>query len=211
MKKYIIALSIAALALTSAAPALAHSNGDNKGKNGFGNFFKFGHKIDNRLDASKFILTGTIASKTATSVSVTVQTSAHVANVTNNIATVNVASDTKITAEKNETITLANLNVGDQVSVGGSISGAALNATNIHVTYPVKKAFGKVTAKTATTVTLQNSITGTTQTVTVNPDTKISINGETKAITDVAVGDSGWVKFKVKTGVMIAKMVHLFR
>jgi hypothetical protein len=221
MKKSIIVLSILALVLT-ATPAFA-KNGkdkDNRGDKRFSKIFRqFGKRIDNNIDATKFVLTGTVASKTTASLVVTTQTTVHVPSLTNSLATVNVDANTKINGNSGA-ITIADILVGDKVIVMGNVSGTTLTATNVQVNTvktpeAKKKAFGEVTAKTTTdgvtSVTVKNNVTGITQSVTVDENTKVVINGETKAVADIAVGDRGWVKFRDQAGTMIAKIFSLFR
>lgn len=218
MKKSIIALFVAALMLT-ATPALA--KGNNHGENGrhLGKVFtkiedrmqKLGNKLDKLVPSDQFVLTGTVGSTTSGSVVVTVKNGVHLPTLTNNIATVNVDSNTKITGEKNQTVTLADIKAGQQLVVQGTVSGSLLTAKNVHLLFPVGKAFGEVTAKTDTSITIKNNVTGTTQTFTTNGDTKVTINGDSKALADLNVGDRGIVKFKSNLLGTVARIVNLFR
>jgi len=160
---------------------------------------------------NRFMVKGTVASVGTGSLVVTATKSENVPNMTNNQATVVVNASTKITGDKNDNFTLSNIMAGDQVIVHGTVTGTTLTATNINLKSVKKVAYGKVTAKTDTSVTITNTVTGTSQTVPVSTDTKVTINGETKTATDIAVGDSGWVKFKTRAGVIVTKIINLFR
>jgi hypothetical protein len=219
MKKYIVAFSIAAIAATAALPALAHDGGENENRQGAKLGVRLDHFLDANPDNSKFVVLGTVSSKTSGSLVITVKTTANVPNLVNSLATVNVNSDTKFTSN-NKVSTLADIVVGNKVIAIGTVSGSTLTATSVHINVDKKteeqarkkaKAFGEVTAKTDTSITIKNSLTNTTQTLTVDEDTKVKINGEVKTMADVQVGDSGWVKFKTSAGVMIAKIINLFR
>ena len=76
---------------------------------------------------------------------------------------------------------------------------------------PAGKAFGEVTAKTDTSITVKNNVTGATTTFTTDADTQVKINGETQTLADVQVGDRGFVKFKTQVSGFLAKMINLFR
>lgn len=226
MKKYIAILSLAALALT-ATTAFAH---ENEGEEGLGLKTKleaqaegkvikgpglhlgwFKH-LDADVDESRFVLAGTVTGKTATTLTVTVKGEVHASSVIgNNQATVTVASDAKIVADKNKTIALADIQTGSQVVISGTISGSTLTANKVHVILPRGKAFGEVTAKTDTSITVKNNVTGVSQTFTTNGDTKVNIDGEAKTTVDIQVGDRGFVKFRTEISGVIAKFIALFR
>lgn len=216
MKKAIVAFSIAAIALGAALPAIAHDGGEDRNDRGLRLGVKLESILENHLDNNHFMLMGTVSSKTSGSLVVTVKTSANVPTLTNSLATVNVNSETKFTSN-NKVSALADVKVGDKAIVIGTVNGTILTATSVHINvdkrseHRAQRAMGEVTAKTSDSITIKNSLTNTTQTVTVDDDTKVRINGETKTLADVQVGDSGWVKFKVQAGVMIAKIINLFR
>jgi hypothetical protein len=233
MKKYIAALSIAALALTTTV-AFAHDNNNDHDADHEGVEVHEGLEAHGTVEASfqgeglhlgilkhfdqnRFVLIGTIASVGSNSVTVNVQNSVN-ANVTNGQGTVATNSSTKVTAKGDEdnNLTLASLKAGDRVVVSGSVSGSVLTAIRIRVFGNKKneqpnKAFGSVTAKTADSITVTNSLTGVSQTFMTNGDTKVNINGEVKTLADVQVGDRGWVKFKTEVSALIAKFIALFR
>ena len=222
MKKILAMFAVAAISLSLATPVFAkNGNSDKNEKNNrsfrvneiFSKFKgEFKGKVENKnFDASQFLLSGTVGSTTSGSIVVNVKGSIHVPTLTNNLATVNVDANTKYTAEKNQTVTLADVKAGQQIVVKGTVSGTTLTAQMVHIMLPKGKAYGEVTAKTATSITVKNSVTGTTQTFTTDPDTNVKINGETKTTADVQVGDKGFVKFKTKISGMFAKVVNLFR
>ncbi|HYE22151.1 MAG TPA: DUF5666 domain-containing protein [Verrucomicrobiae bacterium] len=124
---------------------------------------------------------------------------------------VKIHSQTKITGNNGQATTLAAINVGDMVKAMGFIDNNVLKAEVINVSTPSQKVYGEVTAKTGTSVTIKNNATGETKTVTVNPETKVSINGEVKTAADIQVGDKGIVKFKAMLDTLVAKVVQLFR
>jgi hypothetical protein len=232
MKKTIATLAIAAMAL-SVTPAFAHEDGI-KAEGGMkahleaamskGNGNHFGiSKILNRIadkdkdnDAddsvqnNKFVIVGSVAASASGSLTLNVQHSINI-SVTNNQVSVVTNGDTKVTSnQKDTTVTLANLKVGDKVVVSGTVSGSTFTATSIRVMYKTV-AFGTVTAKTDTSITLTNAKTGVTQTFTTNGDTQVKVDGEAVASTDVQVGDKGFVKFKTDASILIAKFINLFR
>ncbi len=161
--------------------------------------------------SDQFSLTGTVGSTTSGSIVVNITSSRNVPAMTNNIVTVNVNGDTKYKADKHETVTLADIKAGQKVMITGSVNGSTLTAKSVQVKLPQGKVYGEVTAKTATSVTVKNSVTGVTQTINTDADTKVNINGEVKTVADVQVGDKGFVKFKTKLSGMFAKVVNLFR
>ncbi len=212
MKKSIIALTIAALAL-SVTPAFAEDqDSGHRGKNLFEAFNKIGKKIERALPESQFMVHGTVVSVGTSSLVVNAQNSVH-ANLSGNQATIVVNSDTKFTGNKHETMTLANIVAGNKVMIHGQVTGTTLTASRVHVQKDAekKRVVGTVTAKTDDSLTITNSLTGTSQTVALDSDTRVKINGETKTAADISVGDSGWIKLKVKAEAMVAKLVNLFR
>jgi cytoskeletal protein CcmA (bactofilin family) len=160
---------------------------------------------------NQFSLTGTVGSTTSSSIVVTVTNSKNLPTLNNNLATVNVDANTKYKADRTETVTLADVKVGQTVTITGTVNGTTLNGQTVHIKLPKGKVFGEVTAKTATSVTMKNSVTGVTTTINTDADTKVNINGEAKTVADVQVGDKGFVKFKTKLAGMFAKVVNLFR
>lgn len=222
MKNKLFAIaSIAAITLTlSANPVFANDkNGDKHEDRGLRlgqvmGEFRGELKLkdnDHGIDNSQFILMGTVGSTTSASIVVNVKGSVHVPTLTNNVATVNVNADTKYHAEKNQTVKLADIKAGQQVVIKGTVNGTTMTATWVHVIFPKGKAYGEVTAKTDTSITVKNSVTGTTQTFTTNSDTKVNINGEAKTTSDIKVGDSGFVRFKTTLTGVVAKIINLFR
>lgn len=230
MKKIITSLILGALVLT-ATPALAkNGNKDHEKNNGRAsisaaakfNLGLFSHDRDdddedddkNRF-VNRFSVVGTVSAKTDGSLTLTVQDSNKQRNV--NIAAgqsllLALNADTKYFATRNEATGLANLTVGEKVVVAGKLENNVYTATHVwDLGTPAQKSYGKVTAKTDTSITIQNSATGTTQTFTVDGDTKIAVNGEAKTIADINVGDAGVVKSKPKGDSLWAKIIKLFR
>lgn len=82
----------------------------------------------------------------------------------------------------------ADLTVGSSVVVSGTPgSGPSFSATDVTIVPPT--AFGTVTAKTGSTLTLKR-LNGTTITVDISTDTKIHVRGkDAGTLADVAVGD----------------------
>lgn len=228
MKKLIAMFAIAALALTFATPAVAKEGrgGDDRGErseNTLKNLIKMVERLDDRDDrdddddddddnlGSRFVLSGTVGSTTSASVVINVQNSRNLPALTNNLATVNVDSDTKFVAGKKNVAAMADVKTGQQIMVVGTVSGTTLTADIVQIKLPKGKVFGEVTAKTDTSVTIKNNVTGVTQTITTDADTDVRINGEEKTLADVQVGDRGFVKFKATLAGMIAKVINLFR
>jgi hypothetical protein len=225
MKKVFAIFTIAAIALSVIATPAFAKEGKNKHDDREDRGLRLGKimsefkgelklhddKHNNDLASNQFILMGTVGSTTSGSIVVNVKGSVHVPTLTNNLATINVDSNTKFLANKNQTVTLAEIKVGQQVVIKGTVSGSTLTATMVHIMFPKGKAYGEVTAKTDTSITIKNSVTGTTQTFTTNSDTEVKVNSESKTITDVQVGDKGFVKFKATLSGMVAKVINLFR
>lgn len=219
MKKAIAILSLAALALTSTAFAQDnnkdHQNKDNRGWH-LGIFNKLEHfedrtdKADKKVDATRFVLTGSVVATTSASITVNVKSQVH-ATVVNNQATVAVTADTKIARDKDQAAALASLKAGDQIVITGTLSGTTMTASKIHLIAVRGKAYGEVTAKTDTSITVKNAVTGVSQIFTTSGDTKVIVNGEAKTTADVQVGDKGFVKFKSDVSGLFAKFVALFR
>jgi hypothetical protein len=124
--------------------------------------------------------------------------------------TIKTNADTKITM-LGAASTMASLKAGQTVWTMGKTDASANVASWVHIKAEKKKIMGEVTAKTDTSITLKNNVSGQTTTVPFNDDTKVSINGEAKTMADVQVGDKGKVKLNVVLDVMVAKFVHLFR
>lgn len=222
MKKIISSIVLSAFVLT-ATPAFANNGHDNDGdkdrgirgsfnlKAGFGNIFN--KKDGKRISADRFSIVGTVTAASATGITVTAEESINASTVVKGqSATVTVNADTKYFVRKDGPVTLTDVKVGDRVVASGKLSGSVYLATHVwDLGIPAKKSYGKVTAKTDTSVTIQNNQTGTSQTFTVDGDTKIAINGEAKTITDINVGDAGMVKSKSDGTSLWAKIVMLFR
>ncbi len=209
MKKIIAYLAIATLAVTATAGiASAH---ENEGEDHVS--LLASHAEGLHLGLSKFEVKGTVSSATATSVVLNAKSGKHLSDIAvNGQVTVVINSDTKIRGNEDSSLVWSDLKAGDKVIVSGTISGSVLTATRIRdISQPVAKASGKVTAVSANSVTITNGLTGASQTVMTNADTKVMINGESKTAADIQVGDSGWVKFKNEAGALIAKFFNLFR
>lgn len=207
MKKVIAYFAIATLALTATVGlAAAHENEDHAS-------LKVAEVGGLRLGLSKFQVFGTVASATSSSVVLNAKGGKHLPDLAvNGQVTVVISGDTKIMGNDETVLTWADLKAGDKVVVSGSIDGSVLAAKRIRdVSQPKVKASGEITAISGNFVTITNGLTGVSQTVTTNDDTKVMINGESKTVADIQVGDSGWVKFKNEAGVLIAKFFNLFR
>lgn len=213
MKKILAVLSLAAVAL-AAAPALASAHGGDEGK-GLGKFFggvfqHFGHKVP----ANTFAISGTVVSTGTNSLVLNVQASANIPSLVNSQTTVAVEAGTKVTGPKT-TLTLADVKAGDRVEVNGSVSGTTLTAANIKDLGPVPPSpvttSGKITAVSATSVTIANGLTGASQVFTLDGNSKVTIDGQNKAVADIHVGDAGMIKAKTDSAVFTAKMITLFR
>jgi hypothetical protein len=211
MKKTLAALSIVAIAL-AATPALAKGPNLDHGLK-LGVWGKLGGRIQNKfVDDSKFLLTGSVVSTATNSLTVSVKSSINASNIVNNQSTVVTNASTKIIKAKKTVIALSDLKAGDQVVVTGTVSGSTLTAVNIHVVMPHgSKAMGSITAKTNNSVTIKNNSTGVVQTFTTDGDTKVNINGESKTMADIQVGDKGFVKFRSSVSGFVAKVISLFR
>lgn len=110
-----------------------------------------------------------------------------------------------------QTIALSDIKTDVRVLIKGQKNGDVFTATTVMVMPTKMKAFGEVVSKTDTSVTIKNSTTGQIQTVQVQPETKVIINGETKTSTDIKIGDKGFIKFKATFNIFVAKIVNLFR
>lgn len=213
MKKIFASIALLALAFT-ATPALAHDDGDsrdsNKGKSSFGKVASFLHR-KNVANTNRFTISGNVVSSTATQLVVTVGKSWGSDIAVNTNATVLVNSDTKIYGDEKTVLAIGDIKAGDKVAVFGTKdSNNVLTAAYIR-RIEARVASGKVTAINGSAITITNGVTGQTQTVTVDADTVVTIDGETKTAADISVGDAGWVKFKNVTGQLVAKVVKLFR
>ncbi len=221
MKKFIAALSIAAVVLSLAvSPVLAkegRGNGKEKDEDRglkLGRILREFRNDDNErhdVASNKFLLVGTVSAVTASTLSVNVKGSVHVPNLTNNVAQIMANTATKVYGEKNKALIWNDIKVGQQVLVSGSNANSTLTAEHIKILAVKGKAYGEVTAKTDTSITIKNSVTGATQTFTTDSNTQVNVNGEAKTMTDVQVGDKGFVKFKNQVSGMFAKVVNLFR
>lgn len=218
MKKVIASSLLAAAIVLSATPAMA-KNDDNNGKKGE-NWGKIRRIFKGpELSATQFVVVGAVDSATTTSLLIKQTAAMLVPTITNGMVVVKIDGNTKITSNGKEAATIADLVKGINVVVTGSISGADLLATKIGIAKTIEKvekkekqkAAGKVTAKTDTSVTITNGLTNEAKTITTDADTKVVINGEVKALSDIQVGDSGWVKFKTVGSNLVAKVFRLFR
>ncbi|HEX9502716.1 MAG TPA: hypothetical protein VF974_00120 [Patescibacteria group bacterium] len=226
MKKIVALLSIAAIAITlTASPAFAKNHGNHEGdqsdhsEKNFKSFINLSAKLDKHDDGEdnddsatdQFTLTGTVGSTTTGSIIVNVTSSHNLPALTNNLATVNVNANTKYIAGKQPTVSLADVKAGQQVIIEGTVNGTTLTAQEVEIRLPKGKVYGAVTAKTGNSITVKNGVTGAMQTLTTDADTKVKINGETKTVADIQVGDRGFVKFKTTLAGFLAKIINLFR
>jgi hypothetical protein len=216
MKNKVIALSLLGLMLV-ATPAFAKSKDNDHEDRGLhlGMFEKlFGS------NQNQFVVTGSVDSIVTNGFIVKVNGAAHVSNITNGKVTIKVDTNTKFVGTTNAS-SIDAASVGKNVLVMGNLTGSDLLATNVKILsakddenkneLKKQKAMGSVTAKTDTSITIKNAVTGDTKTITTDANTSVKINGETKALADVQVGDRGWVKFKTVGTTLIAKIVNLFR
>lgn len=217
MRKYIALLTLGALMLTATTVFANEVNGEAKVRAEIKTrglcMLMFPEKcLDWKLRGeNKFVIEGTVNAVGTTSLTVDIRGGAHIKNVSDP-AVVAVDADTKITRSGKTTISLAGIKVGDRVVVKGEIGeNSALTADHVMVEAPKPVVFGTVTTKTDTSITVKNSVTGTEKVLTVNPDTKVSINGEAKTAADVQIGDKGVVKFKAVLDTFVATMMRLFR
>jgi hypothetical protein len=218
MKKTLIALAL--VGLFAAAPALANNGNGNDNNRGRGGVF---YRADRPKDDSRFVVTGTVNVVNASSVEINATQNKggffgwfHWGkNKSNNsgltgAVTINTNSDTKITQDK-DTIALNQIAKNDIIVVTGTkTDDDTLLASAIRIQTRGAIA-GQVTAKTDNSVTIKNNVTGETKTVATDDDSKISINGEEKAVADIEVGDRGFVKFKKTVDGLVAKFIGLFR
>lgn len=214
MKKTIAGLALAALAL-AATPGLVSAHGDNEGKGVgkyFGGIFK---RFDRKVPATAFVISGTVVSTGSNTLVLNVQASANIPNLANSQATVATDANTKVTGQKKTTLALADVKAGDRVEINGNVSGTTLTAANIRDLGPVPPApvttSGKVTAVSATSITLQNGLANTSQTFTMDTNTKVTINGTAKTVADIQVGDAGMIKSKTAANIFTSKIITLFR
>ena len=218
MKKQIAILSLAGLALV-ATPAFAKEKGEHRGMSeGLG--LHLGIKNFLRAGNPQFVVVGTVDTVTTDMLTVKVKADANVSNVTNGEVSIKTDANTKI-MKAGQAIQLSDLKSGDNVVAVGT-AGTDLTASMVKVASadnddqkPVEKksnkAIGQVTAVTDNSVTIKNSLTGVTQTITTDANTKVNIDGQSKAVSDVQVGDSGWIRFKTMGTTLVAKFIHLFR
>ena len=207
MKKLYAILSIAAIALSlTATPAFAKGHDDN-GSHGRG-FFGFGWF----KQETRFSVTGTVQSIGTGTIVLTSANASNIPNVSNGTVTIKTDANTKVhgSSDKETPLTLASIVVGQKISATGNLSGTDPLAKQIKIINS-GVVVGKVTAKTATSVTITNGVTNESKTINTDADTKVVINGESKTVADVAVGDSGWVKFKTVSANLVAKFIGLFR
>jgi len=183
MKKLLGLLALVAIVFT-ATPALAHNN-------------ELGLKRHQSSD--KFMTIGTIVSTTSSGLTLKVETSAHLKNIANGQVNIVVSNN-------------AEFKVGDRVAVSGTVNGVTLTAVKIHrLGTPANKAYGKVTAKSDSSISVQNTVTGAVLTFNIDGSSKITINGEAKTLADVNVGDAGKVKYTNSNGSLWARILSLFR
>jgi hypothetical protein len=213
MKKTVALLSLAAFML-SAGVASANAEGKNERarvrqnvraevKTNFRKLLNFDRQ-------NVFMVSGKIKSLGSNSLVITVDHSNKRDELAGKDVTVKTDSDTKYGME-GKSIAFTDLKVGFPVMVMGKKNDSDYVASRVHVKVEKKMLFGEVTAKTSNTVTIKNNVTGTTTTVPVDSNTKVNINGETKTLADVQVGDRGMVKVKTVLTTMVTKFLNLFR
>lgn len=218
MKKTLVFLTIAGLMLTSTVVFAHDDGGDGKTEvksqaqfhanlehgNKFGIFKHWDRNDNDNNDEDKFVIQGTVSAVGFSSLTVNVPE--------NGTVVVAVDADTKFMINGKTQIRLADIKAGDKVVIKGEKEdNNTLEADHVIVVIRPQKAFGTVTAKTDTSLTIKNSVSGTEKTVTINPDTKVSVNGEVTTAADIQVGDKGVVKFKAALDAFVATMIRLFR
>lgn len=164
----------------------------------------FKHMDMDLRDDDHFAIAGTVSAVGSTSLSVNVRD--------DSVKVVVVDADTKFSINGKTEIRLADIKVGDKVMIKGEIEdNGGLEADRVVVMVRPQRAFGEVTAKTDNSITIKNNVTGDVKTLTVNPDTKVMVNGEAKTAADIQVGDRGMVKFKAMLDSFVATVIKLFR
>ena len=217
MKKVLAYALVFAFAL-SATTAMAHEGG--LLRSGLG--VKANLNLEQNLGADKFVAVGEIKSKATNSLVLTVQSGAHLNNISNGTITVATNANTDIKIKGNDDAAMTDLAVGNKVLVSGNLSGSTYTADRImilgqrpehDVSQKVNKvkAVGEVTAVKNNSITIKNSITGESQTISTDSDTDVRINGEAETMADVKVGDKGFVKIRKTVSGVIAKFINLFR
>ncbi len=231
MKKTLAVFALASLLLVSASTALAsdgeHRKGDDRGglRAGLMNNFNLElgkpHKIDpdendrehaiKRLTQNGFVIAGTVKSVSTNSLVMTITHShKNKTMLVNTDVTIKTDANTKIMM-LGKTVASSDIKVGMTIWAAGRTENSVNTATWIHVKAEKMRAMGEVTAKTDTSITIKNNVSGQVTTVPVNEDTNVTINGEAKTMADVQVGDKGFVKFRKVLDNMVAKVVKLFR
>jgi hypothetical protein len=224
MKKQLVAITLAGLALASAAPAMAKNKEGNEG-------IKLGIKNFLNIDSKQFVVFGTINAAGSNTIIIDVKADANVSNITNGKVTVKTDANTKF-GNRDKKITLTDLKAGQSIVIKGINQGSTLTATMVNLvgvkssdedqgkdnrsqnsehSKSKNKVVGAVTAVTANSITITNSLTGTSQIITTDANTKVNVDGQTKAVADVQVGDKGWIRIKHIGATLIAKFAHLFR
>jgi hypothetical protein len=228
MQKTLAAFVLAGLLLVSASTALAtdgqNRTGDNLGgRTGLMAKLKLDlgnpenkdedHRVDGMHGLAKngFVIAGTVKSVSTNSMVLTV-THSHKNKDLKEGTDVTVKTDvnTKIMM-LGKAVALTEVKVGMTVWTAGRTDNSVNTAIWIHVKAEKMRAMGEVTAKTNTSITVKNNVSGQVTTVPVNDDTKVTINGEAKTMADVQVGDKGIVKFKKVLDSVVASVVKLFR
>ncbi|HYC79395.1 MAG TPA: DUF5666 domain-containing protein [Candidatus Binatia bacterium] len=213
MKKFVALLSLVAFMLTAGVASADKGGEPNRGKasEDRGSRAQL-QKWFKKWDDEKFALNGKIKSISGTTFVVTLTHTKKNETATTTDVTVKTDSETKFRMLGETPITMADLKVGYLVDVKGKRNGASeFMADKVTVRAEKKMLFGEVVNKTSTTVTLKNSVTGTTTTVPVDSSTVVKINGETKTAADIQVGDKGMVKTKSVLQTMVTKFINLFR
>lgn len=211
MRKTLVFLTIAGLMLTT---SVAFAQGDDgsdrvKAQAQFRANLEHGNKFGifkhmDKEDQDHFALTGTVNAVGSSSLTVNTEK--------RGVVVVAVDADTKFSINGKTAIALTDIKAGDKIVIKGETEdNGAFEADHVMVVVRPQKALGTVTAKTDTSVTIKNSVSGTEKTVTIDPNTKVQINGEVKTSADIQVGDKGVVKFKAMLDKFVAVVIKLFR
>jgi hypothetical protein len=172
------------------------------------------HSEDSDDHNNHFVLMGQVKSIAGSNIVITVNRGPHNKGnneLANKDVTIVTNSDTNFRVKGDENPALADIKVGQQIIVKGQKDGTSYVAAWVHVHAQKKHAFGEVTAVSGSSITVENNVTGATTVIPMDADTEVKINGETKTIADIQVGDRGMVKFKAVLDSFVATIVRLFR
>jgi hypothetical protein len=168
------------------------------------------HNEQDHADNKMFVVMGTVKSVTGANIIIHAERGAHIKEQKGQDLTIKTNSESKISMN-GQAVALTDIKVDSKILVKGQKVGNEFVADWIQIKNHNKGYVGEVTAVSATSITIKNNVTGNTIVIPVNGDTDVTINGETKAVTDIQVGDKGMVKVKAAVSGFFAKMIKLFR